>query len=304
MTADPSVHAVLMNWNAFNDTVECIASLQRSSFPLRDIIVLDQASADGSGQRLADRYKYDNQIMVIFNEVNYGFAKGANIGIKLALNKGADFVFLINNDTIVSEDCIRRLVEILKLDSMGAAAGPAIMYYSSPGKIWQAGGFFSKLRMGVVVPGKGKELHDIDQSASRATFLTGCALLIRRCTFERVGFFDTSYFFYGEDVDYSLRIRDEGMSMYFVPTAKVLHKIDYIAVDRTSPYVLYHLGKSTMILIRKRFSGLEQWYGVTLQFTLYTAFRFWQIIVGGSGWDSALAWLKGLYHGLSARRHD
>ncbi|MGA2624698.1 MAG: glycosyltransferase family 2 protein [Bacteroidota bacterium] len=304
MKTDPSAYAIVLNWNRFDDTVECIASLKRSSLPLRHILVLDQASPDASGKKLEDNYRGDDQIIVICNEKNYGFAAAANIGIQRALNEGAELIFLINNDTIVAEDCIQRLFEVLNLDPLAAAAGPAIMYYSNPEKLWQAGGFFSKLKMGVIVPGKGKRLRDIDQSASRATFLTGCALLIRRCTFERVGLFDTSYFFYGEDVDYSLRIRDEGMRMYFVPTAKVLHKIEDIATDRTSPFVLYHLAKSTMIMLRKRFSGLELWYGVTLQLTLYTAFRCWQIVIGGSGWDSVLAWFKGLFHGLSTKGYD
>jgi len=304
MKTCPSVHAILLNWNRFDDTVECIASLKRSSLPLRYILVLDQASPDASGKKLENNYRDDDQIIVICNEKNYGFAEGANIGIQLALNKGADLIFLINNDTIVGEDCIQHLFEVIDLDPLAAAAGPAIMYYSNPEKLWQGAGFFSKLKMGVIVPEKGKRLRDIDQFPSRVSFLTGCALLVRRCTFERVGLFDTSYFFYGEDVDYSLRIRDEGMSMYFVPTAKVLHKIDDIAINRTSPFVLYHLAKSTIIMLRKRFSGLELWYGVSLQLTIYTAFRFWQIIIGGSGWDSVLAWLKGLYHGLSAKGNN
>jgi GT2 family glycosyltransferase len=304
MKTDPSAYAIVLNWNRFDDTVECIASLKRSSLPLRHILVLDQASPDASGKKLEDNYRGDDQIIVICNEKNYGFAAAANIGIQRALNERAELIFLINNDTIVAEDCIQRLFEVLNLDPLAAAAGPAIMYYSNPEKLWQAGGFFSKLKMGVIVPGKGKMLRDIDQFPSRVSFLTGCALLIRRCTFERVGLFDTSYFFYGEDVDYGLRIRDEGMRMYFVPTAKVLHKIEDIATDRTSPFVLYHLAKSTMIMLRKRFSGLELWYGVTLQLTLYTAFRCWQIVIGGSGWDSVLAWFKGLFHGLSTKGYD
>ena len=301
MKTGPSVHAILLNWNRFDDTVECIASLKRSSLPLRYILVLDQASPDASGKKLENNYRDDDQIIVICNEKNYGFAEGANIGIQLAINKGADLIFLINNDTIVDKDCIQHLFEVIDLDPLAAAAGPAIMYYSNPEKLWHGPGFFSKLKMGVIAPDKGKRLRDIDQFPIRVSFLTGCALLVRRCTFERVGLFDTSYFFYGEDVDYSLRIWDEGMSMYFVPTAKVLHKIEDIATDRTSPFVLYHLAKSTVIMLQKRFSGLELWYGLSLQLTVYTAFRFWQIINGGSGWDSVVAWFKGLHHGLRVR---
>ena len=125
--------------------------------------------------------------------------------------------------------------------------------------------------------------------------------MVKAMAFHKVGYFDPSYFFYGEDADFAIRIHDAGMTMYFVPTAKVWHKIDDIATDRTSPFVLYHLARSSVLMLRKRFSGLERWYGIILQFMLYTPFRFWQILRGGRGWDSVGAWLKGLGHGVTAR---
>lgn len=292
------MHAVLLNWNRFDDTVECIDSLKRSSVPIVRIIVLDQASPDGSGGRLERFYIGDDQIVLIHNESNCGFAAGVNVGIRHALAMGAEMVFLINNDTIVANDCIRDLSEAFSLNPLTAAAGPAILYYSNPERLWQAGGYFNKIKMGITVPSKGKNLSEIDQTKSLVTFLTGCALLIHKNTFERVGFFDTTYFFYGEDVDYGLRIADAGLNMYFVPTARVLHKIEDIATDRTSPFVLYHLAKSTVIMLRKRFSGPARWYGIALQFTIYTAFRCWQILKGGKGLDSIAAWLSGLFQGV------
>lgn len=295
----PSIYSVLLNWNGFDDTVSCIESLKKSVLPLTRIIVLDQASADGSGARLAQQYEDDDRILMICNEKNYGFAEGVNIGIQHAMNMGSEFVFLINNDTIVDKNCLQYLYEVLSRDPSAAAAGPAVMYYSNPGKLWQGGGFFSMLKMGVVVPGKGKML--IEQPTSLVTFLTGCAVLIRMETFRKVGLFHTSYFFYMEDVDFALRIREAGMRMYFVPTARVLHKIDDIAVNRTSPFVLYHLARSTVIMLRKRFSGPRRWYGIMLQLGLYTPFRFWQILKGGSGWASVAAWLRGLSHGVTSR---
>ena len=297
----PSVFAVMLNWNELHHTVPCIDSLKKSRLPLSRIIVLDQASEDGSGEKLHMIYNDDPQVHIIRNEKNYGFSVGMNIGIQKALDMGAGLVFILNNDTIVDEECISRLYDVLLNDSFAAVAGPAIMYFSNPNKLWQAGGYFNKLKMGVSVPDKGKRLSEINHSTIQVSFLTGCALLIPQKTFQIVGLFDSSLFFYGDDVDYGLRIKEAGLNMYFVPTAKVWHKIEDITVDRTTPYVLYHLARSTIIMLRKRFSGIEKFYGILLQFTFYTAFRIWQTIKGRRGWQSVSSWLKGLVDGMKIK---
>ncbi len=296
-----SIYAVSLNWNGFLLTVPCIDSLKKSTIAFTKIIILDQASTDSSGEKLQQLYENDNQVHIVHNEKNYGFAAGINIGIKKALDMGAEMVFIVNNDTIVDKDCIQHLYKVLLSDPLAGAAGPAIMYYSNPEKIWQAGGFFNKLKMGTSVPAKGKMLSEISKSLSSVSFLTGCALLIPVKTFNKVGLFDQSYFLYSDDVDYGLRIKSAGMNMYFVPVAKVWHKIEDIAIDRTTPLVLYHLARSSVIMLRKNFSGFERLYGIFLRFTIYTLFRIWQIVKGQRGGDSFVAWFKGLVHGMTAK---
>jgi GT2 family glycosyltransferase len=144
-------------------------------------------------------------------------------------------------------------------------------------------------------------LQDLPQEISQVSFLTGCAILIRREVFEKVGLLDTSYFFYGEDIDFDLRTMSAGWRLLFVPRARLWHKIEEISNDRTSPYVLYHLARSTALLYRKRFQGPYRWYALAMQFALYTPFRFWQIWKGRAGWKACGAWLKGLLHGVAGR---
>jgi|WetSurMetagenome_2_1015567.scaffolds.fasta_scaffold01540_12 GT2 family glycosyltransferase len=298
---NPIIYAIMLNWNEYHHTVPCIDSLKNSTIPFDKIIILDQASEDGSGEKLYKLYLGDEQILILQNEKNYGFAVGMNIGIQKALSMGAEYVFIINNDTIVDKECIKTLFKVLKQKELAAVAGPAIMYYSKPEKLWQSGGYFNKLKMGITVPNKGKLYSEIDHDISEVSFLTGCALLVPENTFKKVGVFDPDYFFYGDDVDYGLRIINEGMKMYFVPEAKVWHKIEDIAIDRTTPYVLFHLAKSTIIMLRKRFSGLEKIYGIFLEFSVYTLFRIWQIIKGRKGYDSLIAWFNGLIQGMTTK---
>jgi GT2 family glycosyltransferase len=92
------------------------------------------------------------------------------------------------------------------------------------------------------------------------------------------------------------------MRLLFVPRARLWHKIEEVTTDRTSPYVLYHLARSTVLVFRRRFGIPYRWYAVLLQFVLYTPFRFWQIFKGGAGWGSYQAWLKGLWAGVCASR--
>lgn len=297
----PLIFAVMLNWNEFHHTVPCIDSLKKSSIPIHKILVLDQASEDGSGEKLLGFYNDDSQVQVILNEKNYGFSGGMNIGIQKALDLGAEYVFILNNDTIVDEDCLSHLYRAIVGDTSAAVAGPAIMYHFNPEKLWQAGGFFNKLKMGVTVPDKGKKYSEISHNTSEVSFLTGCALLVPRKTFQIIGFFDASLFFYGDDVDYGLRIKKSGLKMLFVPAAKVWHKIEDITVDRTTPYVLYHLARSTVIVLRKNFLGIEKYYGILLQFTLYTSFRIWQTVKGRRGWQSITSWLKGLIDGTTTK---
>ncbi len=298
-----AVHAVMLNWNSYEYNAACITSLKRSVVPFEKIIVVDNGSTDGSIGRLEREFS-DRQVIFLRNERNEGFAGGMNIGIREAFSRGADMVFSVNNDTEVDPECLGLLVDALQADPGAGIAGPSIMYFGNRDKIWLVGGYFSRVRAGITVPGKGKTIQEISPQARRVTFLTGCAVLIRKSVFERVGALDTSYFFYSEDLDFDLRVLDAGMHLLFVPTAKVWHKIEEVATDRTSPYVLYHLARSTVLVFRKRFRAPYRWYAVFLQWALYTPFRFLQIVKGRAGFAAAGAWLKGLWDGSRAPRNS
>jgi GT2 family glycosyltransferase len=298
--AGPVVHAVTVNWNRYEDTVACVLSLQKSVCPLARILVLDNGSTDGSGDRL-ERELAGPGVEVLRNRENEGFAAGANAGLRAAAASGADLVFVVNNDTEVDPDCVGRLVEALAADPEAVVAGPAIFFHAQPDRVWQSGGSFSYWRAGLRVPGKGRRASDLPERAERVSFLTWCAVLVARRALERVGYLDPAYHFYAEDVDFGLRVGEAGMQMAFVPRARVWHKIGDVARDRTSPFVLYHLGRSSTLLFRKRFHGPYRWYGIALQYLLYTPHRLWQMRRGGASRESVRAWFRGLRDGARGR---
>jgi hypothetical protein len=299
--ARPVVHAVTINWNKYEDTVACVRSLQQSVYPLARILVLDNGSPDRSGDRL-ERDLRGPGVDFLRNRENEGFARGMNTCLRDAVASGADLVFAVNNDTEVDPGCVGLLVEALAADPEAGVAGPAILFHEQPDKVWQGGGSFSYWRAGLSVPGKSRRASDLPERAERVSFLTWCAVLVARRALDRVGYLDPGYYFYAEDVDFSLRVREAGMQMVFVPRARSWHKIGDVARDRTSPFVVYHIGRSWTLLFRKRFAGPYAWYGIALQYLLYTPHRLWQMLRGGAPLESYRAWFQGLRDG--GQRHE
>lgn len=239
------VSIVILNWNRKSDTQECLASLARikTSFKL-EIIVVDNASTDGSRieiRRLLKKISFNKKNFrseLIKNKENLGFCGGNNIGIKHALNHGAEWVLLLNNDTLVDEDFLVNLIKEVQRDSKVGIACPKIYFapgyefkkevYSSKDKgkvIWYAGGvidwdnvYGSNHGVDEVDEGQYDRVHEVD-------FATGACMLISRCVLENVGYLDEKYFMYFEDSDLCQRAKREEFKVIYVPAAKVWHKV-------------------------------------------------------------------------------
>ena len=297
-----SLYAIVLNWNNYIDTRECIESLRRCSYPPVQIVLLDNASQNGSFEQLQKVYDKVDSVHIIRNRANYGFARGVNVGIQYALNRGAEFVFLVNNDAIVDRDCIQTLIASFEENDKAGIAGPRIFYHADPERIWQGGGHLSLLKTDVVNHEKNKLLTHCSEKTREVTFLTGCVMLVRREVFEKIGLFDDNYFFYGEDVDFCLRTRRAGFKLIYVPGAKAWHKIENIAKNRTSPFVMYHLSRSRLLVLRRNFPVPYYLYGVMVHLLLYTPYRAWQIMQGSRSLEAMRAWLRGTWDGLVERK--
>jgi GT2 family glycosyltransferase len=296
---NPKISTIILNWNNFKDTKECIESLKQSGIPFFKIIVIDNGSSDNSADLLEKEYKNISEIIFIRNGKNLGFASGVNIGIKLALEINSDYVFLINNDALIKSDTIIELLSVFNFDNVGIS-GPRIFFYNEPQKIWQGGGYFSYLKAGVKVPEKNKFENTEKLEKKEVSFLTGCAMLIKKDVFEKVGLFDEKFFFYTEDLDLCLRALRGGFKIMYVPSSKVYHKIEGISKSRTSPFVFYNLSRSFIIFIWKNFSFFYFLYGIFLHFFIYTLYRFLQLAIGSRDIKSIFAWFKGTMDGIKS----
>jgi len=218
-----SIAIIVLNWNGRDLTLDCLRSLAAVTTPQVHIIVVDNASTDGSAG--AVRQHYGSRVTLIENAQNLGFAAGNNVGIRRALDDGADFVLLLNNDTVVAPDFVEHLHKpMLTTPDIGITA-PKIYYAEPKNQIWFAGGELSMWRgiakhTGIRETDRGQydHEHDID-------YATGCAFLVRRAVFEKIGDLDPGYRAYFEDADFCVRARRAGYRIRYIPPAHVWHRI-------------------------------------------------------------------------------
>ena len=130
----PKVSIIILNWNGLEDTIECLESLKKITHPNYEVIVVDNGSEGNDAQMLQERF--GDYIHIIRNDKNYGFAGGANIGMRYVLNNSAaDYVLLLNNDTVVDPEFLTELVKVAEADPAIGITGGKIYYYDNPGQL-------------------------------------------------------------------------------------------------------------------------------------------------------------------------
>jgi GT2 family glycosyltransferase len=242
----PKVFIVLINWNGFSDTVECISSINKIFYSNYEIIIVDNGS-ENDFEKLQNIYS--NEIILIRSDVNLGFAGGNNLGIKYALKKNADFVLLLNNDTIVEPDFLDVLVKSGIEKEVGIIA-PKILNYYFPRIIWSAGGKISWLGASGYSDGEGKTTGKFIENRY-VTFVSGCCMLINKEIFSNIGFFDEDYFLYSEDTDLCKRVTDAKFKILFVADSIVYHKINTSTKRDISYLPIYYQTRNRLYFARK-----------------------------------------------------
>jgi GT2 family glycosyltransferase len=245
------VVVVVLNYCSEEDTAACIQSLSRSDYKPFSILIVDNASPDGSGQRLRDRFPDVNHLAL---ETNGGYAAGNNRGIEWALGRGADYVMILNDDTVVAEDLITRMVSSAE-ETGTAIVVPQILYFDQPDKVWYAGGRHSTLRcMGQHIGENGP----VDESTSgrTVTFACGCCVLVRADVFAEIGGFDEAFFMYVEDLEFSVRAQKSGYTMYYEPRARVLHRIS--PNGEPAPWQIIQRDVNRRALVGRHYSVLQR----------------------------------------------
>lgn len=273
-------------------TAECIRSLLAMDAADFEIVVVDNGSKDGSPGSLRKEFP---QIRVIENGRNLGFAAGCNVGMKLALAEGSEYVLLVNNDTIVDEGMLRELVAEAERWPDAGMISPKIYFYDLPEHFWWAGGTFSL--WGGIPRHIGRKQHDAGQfdRPGPIDWATGCALLICCKALREVGLFDEVIFGNGEDLDLSLRMRKAGYQVRYAPRATLWHKegVDYRknAGEHTRKFT----GTRNILWVMHKHARVAQWITFWPNFLVRYVLFFVLLSVWRGDMRSAVSVLKGAF---------
>jgi hypothetical protein len=245
----PSVAIIILNWNGLVDTIDCLNSLKEIDYQNYKVVVVDNASTDGSQELIRRNFP---QHHLICNSENLGFPEGNNVAIRWALSHNYDYVLLLNNDTVVEKDFLVKLVNVCSSDRDCGIVGPNILYYSNSTKSWSLGGYFDA---------RNRRPYQYNSLASpvnetgnirEVDWVSGCALLIKLEVIKKIGLLDPDYFFGTEDADWCARAKKFGYKIIYVHDSVVSHKktIELLEKEYT-PLELYYTMRNILIYAKK-----------------------------------------------------
>lgn len=214
------VVSIILNWNGAPDTAACLRSLARLEGVDHVPLVVDNGSTDGSVDRLRAQFP---ELWIVETGANLGFGGGVNHGIAAALSAGADFLWLLNNDTTVAPDALRQLLDALGARPDAGFASSLIYCADRPDVIWYAGASVTPPSGHFIHRGLGEKDRGQFDRVEDAEFACACSLLVRATAAADTGPLPTDYFLYWEDVSWSNMAVAAGWRILFVPQSRIWH---------------------------------------------------------------------------------
>lgn len=234
----PLIHIVVLNWNGADDTIACLDSLAALTYPNFNVVVVDNGSSDDSLARLRP-YTAPYPLALLETGRNLGYAGGNNVGTQHALDHGADFILVLNNDTTVAPDLLERLLAAAQRIPDAGVFSARIMYFDEPEQVWFDGARWNPSSMQLEWPGQGETESALGTADHDTDYASGAALFFRSEVARQIGLLDESFFLVWEEVDWCFRARKAGWRNIVVPAAKVWHKIGISFGSESSPLRTY-----------------------------------------------------------------
>jgi GT2 family glycosyltransferase len=244
----PAVHILVLNYNSFEKTAACVASLERLAYPSFRVVLIDNASPDGSGPKLQRAFPAHRMLL---NNRNLGYAAGNNVGVRSAFEQGADLIWILNPDTLVEPSALAEMIEVHGSLARPGLIGSLILFDHSDRIYFYKG----------VIEADGKVRHphtddpmsavpELSSSSSGETdFVNGASMLFSRHVVEEVGLMTEDYFLYYEDPDWSMRVRAKGFENRVAYRSVVRH----MRTDRPrANYVAEYYTRRNEYFFRKR----------------------------------------------------
>lgn len=246
----PKIYIIILNWNGWQDTLECLESIEKIYYCNYKVLVIDNGSTNKSVIKIKYRYP---KIELIITGKNLGFVGGNNIGIKRALKSGAKYVLLLNNDTVVDQRLLEYLLEPIRKESKVGIVGAVNYYFDYPEKIWYSGGIVNWWR------GKIIELTKLDKDCRYFNMIkevddvAGSCMLIKRDVIEKIGFLDQKFFCSFDETEYCFRAKKAGYKIVVNFKAMIWHKVARTMTrGGTKPHIgIYFHARNRFLFLRK-----------------------------------------------------
>ncbi len=269
----PTVSVIVLNYNGREFLEDCFRSLSNLDYPSYEVIMVDNASTDGSVRYVQERFPW---VRVVGLASNYGFSRGNDVGVEHACGK---YVAFLNNDSEVEPTWLSELVEGIEEDEKIASCGSKMLFYGRRNYVNHAGG-------AVTITGAGYDIGFLmeDKKDYNNPKFVGCssggAMLVRKDVFCTLGGFDPDYFAYFEDVDFCLRAWIAGYKVKYMPTSVVYHKFGGSFGADSSPFKMFLYQRNRLYNIAKNFEVRSVVFA-TLTSIAYDAYKIsWFLLHG------------------------
>jgi hypothetical protein len=294
----PLVVCVIVTYKSKELTLDCVRSLLQSRGVRLRIVIVDNASGDGSADFLRNAL---HEATVVVSDVNRGYTGGNNLGLRHVGD--ADFAFVLNNDTLVDPDCLMKLVAEADRDPAVAMVNPCIFYHEPRDLLWFGGSRFSLWTGRATHVGRKRPFAMGLQAACDIPFATGCALLLRMSALRDIGELDESLFGYAEDLDWSLRARRAGYRLRYQPEAVLWHREGIGYVHAGGQGLRYYLSTRNLLLVLARNARWYHWMTLLPTYLVDCVARFATVSLVHADWKGFVATFRGLWHALTGGRH-
>ena len=262
-TTDKKIICIVLAWNHIEDTMLTLSTLLASKGVEFETVLVDNASTDDTVERVKSAFP---EVKIIQSDKNLGVSGGYNLGMAYATSQNADYMLVANNDIEIDPEMLANLVRRMEQDpSLGMVMPLIYHYYDDRERYWCTGGHWRSFPPTIKMSNFNKSSKQVSLLPETIDFAPSCILLLSGEAVRKTGMFDTSYFFYYDDWDYSIRMREAGYRIGLVADAWMWHKVSVSTQNSEKPLVWWEkLGQSATIFSDKHFSGSKA-----------AAFRLW-----------------------------
>jgi GT2 family glycosyltransferase len=296
----PKVAIIILNWNGWKDTIECLESLLKVQNVKFEVVLIDNGSFDDSVEKIEDwirfhsipKFKFsypqaqklidnkckDRQVgmqrIILFSlSENIGFCAGNNLGLKQAYINNIPYAIILNNDTVVDKNFLFPLVKYAETYSDIGLLGGQIRYADEPETVWWAGGIFN-FCLGIKYLYHNQQIEKVPIAPFFTDWISGCMTFIPLSIFSKIGGYNELFFIWCDEWDLSLRVSKAGYKLATIPTSVIYHKVGK-TLGKMSPLTYYYSGRN-LLLLRHRY--LPLWKQIFF-FTMYFPYKFLQSIL-------------------------